>query len=162
MLWFWLAVAVGAAIGEVLTYGLFLAPVAFAAIITAILSVVFPVAAVEIGVFAAVSLTGIAFVRPAIKHALGIDSLAHLPDRAGHHNLIGRRGVVTRTVDGSGGQIRIGEGEFWTARTLDPEETLAPGQLVEVALVEGVTALVEPISKPALEATGSATDQKGT
>jgi membrane protein implicated in regulation of membrane protease activity len=63
---------------------------------------------------------------------------------ARHVSVVGRRGVVTQTVDGAGGQIRIGHGAFWTARTFDPSDTIPVGESVEVLLVEGgITAIVE-------------------
>jgi membrane protein implicated in regulation of membrane protease activity len=43
------------------------------------------------------------------------------------------------------GQIRIGNGEFWTARSFDPQTAMEPEAEVRVALIEGVTALVEPV-----------------
>lgn len=155
MLWVWLVVAVLAAIGEAVTLGLFLAPVALAAIVVGILAFIIN-PALQVGVFAALTLLGIAFVRPAIKHSLGIESLAEIGHTTGHTHLMGRRGIVTQNVDGYGGQIRIGTGEFWSARTFEPTETIPAGEPVQVVLVEGLNALVERVEPAALESTTNA------
>lgn len=157
-MWIWLVVAVLAAIGEALTYDLFLASVAVAAVITAVVSVIVPFAALQVGVFAALSLVGIFFVRPAVKHSLGIDSLAQIATAVRHPHVVGRRAVVTHRVDAAGGQIRIGQGEFWTARPYEPGETIEVGEPVEIVLVEGITALVERAAPPALESSAGATN----
>ena len=151
-MWIWLVVAVLAAIGEVLSFDLFLAAVAVAAIVTAILALVLPFV-LQVGSFGALSLVGIAFVRPVIKRALGITSLAQDAGAFTHSRLVGRRGIITQAVDAGGGQIRIGEGEFWTARPFDPAETLAPGEAAEVLLIDGLTAVVERVAPPALTST---------
>ncbi len=156
MWWVWLTVAVLAAIGEVLTFDLFLACVAAAAVIVAVLAVLFVPAALQVGAFAALSLGGIVFVRPALKHALGIESRHEDTHALGHSSIIGRRAIVTRTVDGSGGQVRIGEGEFWSARSFDPDETVAVGESVEVLLVDGLTVLVEHVPARTIQSTEGA------
>jgi membrane protein implicated in regulation of membrane protease activity len=48
---------------------------------------------------------------------------------------------VTQRVDDLGGQVKIG-GELWTARTFMEGEVIEPGARVEVAKIEGATALV--------------------
>jgi membrane protein implicated in regulation of membrane protease activity len=163
-LWIWLVVAVAAAIGEALTYDLFLASVAGAALLTAITVLILPGAA-QVGVFAVLSLLGIFVVRPAAKAALGLNHASNDSIGVRHTHVIGRRAVVTQTVTLDGGQIRIGQGEFWSARAYEPTDRFEPGDPVRVVLIEGVTALVEPI----LLTSGSDTDvsnhvlsQKGT
>ena len=140
----WLVVAIFAAIGEMLTLDLFLAVVSVAAIFTGLLAVLLP-GVLQVVVFTALSIGGIAFVRPAIKHLLGSDNVLEIGGAARRSSVAGRRGTVTQAIDGFGGQIRIGQGEFWTARAFDPSDTIAVGETVEVLLVEGVTALVEAI-----------------
>jgi regulator of protease activity HflC (stomatin/prohibitin superfamily) len=51
------------------------------------------------------------------------------------------RGVVTKQVDGSSGRIKL-RGGVWSARTQDPSQTIAVGKKVEVALIDGATAVV--------------------
>lgn len=148
----WLVVAVLALIGEVLSFDLFLASVAAAAIVTAGLAGVLS-GTLQVVVFAGLSLTGIAFVRPAIKQALGIESRQRDGGAAVNSRLVGRRGVVTRAIDCDVGQIRVGEGEFWTARAFDPAQTISPGTEVDVLLVDALTAVVAPIPRPTPEST---------
>ena len=51
-----------------------------------------------------------------------------------------RAGVVER-VDAHGGRVKIG-GEIWSARALDGDQVLEPGTNVQVAEIQGATALV--------------------
>lgn len=155
-LWIWLAIAVIAGIGEAFTYDLFLASVAVAAVIVAVLSL-FLAWPIAIGVFAALSLVGITMIRPTVKHALGIDSLAQPVTRVRHTHVVGRRAEVTQAITQDSGQIRIGQGEFWTARSYEPDQHIEPGKSVEVVMVEGLTALVEPVRTEA-EAAETATN----
>ncbi|MBV9281107.1 MAG: hypothetical protein JOZ41_13580 [Chloroflexi bacterium] len=41
--------------------------------------------------------------------------------------------------------MRVGSGEFWSARSVEPALSIAPGRQVEVVRVEGLTALVRPL-----------------
>lgn len=163
-LWvFWLGVGIAAAIGEVMSAGLFLASVAVAALITAIVAFFLPASiflAVQVVVFAALSLLGIAVLRPVVMNALGWHPTDQITGPTYHSHLSGKRAVVTRAVDANGGQIRIGEGEFWSARAFDPDDSMAAGQTVEIVLVEGLTALVAPLPQPALDSPVSV--EKGT
>jgi membrane protein implicated in regulation of membrane protease activity len=153
-MWVWIIIAIAAAIGEVLTVDLFLASVAVAAVAAAIASIVFIPLVIQITLFAVLSLLGIGVVRPAVKHALGIDATLPHDVQVRHAHVVGRQAVVTQAVDAQSGQIRIGQGEFWTARAFDPDERIPVGTRVEVLLVEGITALVAPVSPEAqLEST---------
>ena len=44
-------------------------------------------------------------------------------------------------VDGNGGRVKIG-GEVWSARSYDEHTVIEPGVRVQVAEIEGATALV--------------------
>src|SRR5437588_6237674 len=121
-MWIWLVIAGLAVLGELLSYDLFLAPVAVAAVVVALVAPFSPFP-FQIGLFAVLSLLGIAFLRPILRHALGLDNRTGDTEPVGHSSLAGRRGIVTQTVDADGGQIRIGGGEFWTARSFDPTQT---------------------------------------
>jgi membrane protein implicated in regulation of membrane protease activity len=48
---------------------------------------------------------------------------------------------VTQRVDDLSGQVKIG-GELWSARAFMEGEIMEPGARVEVAKIEGATALV--------------------
>ncbi len=134
----WGIAAVLLAVGEVLTPGLFfLGPVALAAVAAAVAALV----------GAALWLQGLVFVLGAIA-SLGVlrpIARAHLrmprAIRTGTAALEGARAVVLQRVDGHGGRVKIG-GEEWSARAYDPDEVFEPGEPVEVARIEGATALV--------------------
>jgi membrane protein implicated in regulation of membrane protease activity len=143
-LWIWLVIAVAAAIGEMLTYDLFLASVSGAAIVTAFAALVAPWP-LQLPAFAVLSLLGILLVRPAAKVALGLGGAMPPSLETMHRTVVGRKAVVTSTVTGDGGQVKIGNGEFWSARAYDPDDSMAPGTDVRVVLVDGVAALVEPV-----------------
>jgi membrane protein implicated in regulation of membrane protease activity len=61
--------------------------------------------------------------------------------RTGTDALIGRKAVVTRQVDATGGRVRIG-GEEWSARAYLDDGVYAEGETVDVVRIEGATALV--------------------
>ena len=48
---------------------------------------------------------------------------------------------MLQRVDQNGGRVKIG-GEEWSARAYMPDQVLEPGTQVEVAKIEGATALV--------------------
>lgn len=58
--------------------------------------------------------------------------------------LRGMRGVVVSTVGPMGGQVRLANGETWTARTAVPVD-ITPGVGVTVTQIDGATAVVQPI-----------------
>lgn len=83
-------------------------------------------------------------VRPPLLRALqrGAD-----PARSNVDALLGMRGVVVSTVTPSGGQVKLGNGETWTARTPHdtPAASLEPGTRIILSIVDGATAVVVPV-----------------
>jgi membrane protein implicated in regulation of membrane protease activity len=61
--------------------------------------------------------------------------------RTGAASLVGAKATVIERVDALGGRVKIG-GEIWSARAFDSTKVLEPGLQVEVAQIEGATALV--------------------
>ena len=60
-----------------------------------------------------------------------------------HRGITGKRAVVTEEIEAGGkGMVRIGSGEFWTARALHPDEKIERGARVKVLDTDGLTALV--------------------
>jgi membrane protein implicated in regulation of membrane protease activity len=134
----WLIAAVLLAIGELLTPGLFfLGPVALAAVGAAITAGIGGGIVLQLIVFIAVSLASLAFLRPIARRHLHMPALT----RTGTAALVGTKAVVLQRVDANGGLVRIG-GEEWSARAFFEEQSLEPGARVEVAKIEGATALV--------------------
>ena len=88
-------------------------------------------------VFLAVSVLLVVFVRP-----VAMRSLRSRPQvRMGIDALTGATALVLEQVDEHGGRIKL-QGEVWSARALDPGQVFAPGQQVNVAEIDGATALV--------------------
>lgn len=73
------------------------------------------------------------------------------PARSNVDALIGGDGTVVRTVDPSGGQVRLRNGEVWTARLSPVTEhrDVAVGEVVLVTGIDGATAVVVPFERSA-------------
>jgi membrane protein implicated in regulation of membrane protease activity len=133
----WLIAAALLAAGEVLTTGFFLGPLALAALLAALVALAGLVLPLQIVVFIAGGVGAIALLRPiAMRHL-------HTPARlrTGAAALVGARATVLERVDADGGRVKIG-GEVWSARAFFDTEVIEPGAHVEVAKIEGATALV--------------------
>jgi membrane protein implicated in regulation of membrane protease activity len=134
----WALFAVVLAVGEIFTPGLFfLGPVALAAVAAAIVAAVGAPLWLEIGVFALASFASLGVLRPIARAHLRMPQSI----RTGTAALEGAKAVVLQRVDGVGGRVRIG-GEEWSARSYMSDEVFDPGTQVEVAAIEGATALV--------------------
>jgi membrane protein implicated in regulation of membrane protease activity len=136
LLWVLAAVALG--VGEIFTPGMFfLGPVALAALVAALVAALGASSLVCLGVFVGGSLASVALLRPIAR--------AHLRSpraiRTGTAALEGAKATVLQRVDDAGGRVKIG-GEEWSARSYTPSEVFDPGTQVEVAQIEGATALV--------------------
>jgi len=90
-------------------------------------------------------------IRPALLRALrkGGDPAASNLDR-----LRGIGGTVHLRFDRGSGQVRLDNGEIWTARLASgaAAEPLAEGDRVVVTLIDGATAEVVPVPPPAAAA----------
>ena len=134
----WAIVAVALALGELATPGLFfLGPVALAAIPAGVVALVGGPAWLQVLVFILGSLASLGVLRPIARAHLHMPALM----RTGTAALVGARALVLERVDVNGGRVRIG-GEEWSARAYMEDQVLQPGQRVEVAKIEGATALV--------------------
>ena len=134
----WVVVAVALAVGEILTPGLFfLGPVALAAGAAAIVQGLGGGAVASVIVFIVAALASLAFLRPVARRHVRLPALS----RTGTDALVGRKALVTRTVDENGGRVRIG-GEEWSARSYLDGQVLPEGASVDVIQIEGATALV--------------------
>jgi membrane protein implicated in regulation of membrane protease activity len=134
----WAVAAALLAVGELLTPGLFfLGPVALAALAAAVTAGLGGGIVLQFLVFIAGSLASLAVLRPIARRHL------HMPEisRTGTAALVGTKALVLQRVDANGGRVRIG-GEEWSARAYFDEQVLEPGKRVEVAKIEGATALV--------------------
>jgi membrane protein implicated in regulation of membrane protease activity len=133
----WAILAVLLALGELATPGLFfLGPVALATL-PALLVSFFAPAWAQVLVFIGCSLASLAILRPIARTHLEMPKLT----RTGTAALVGARATVLQRVDADGGRVRIG-GEEWSARAYMDDQVIEPGARVEVAKIEGATALV--------------------
>jgi DNA-binding CsgD family transcriptional regulator/membrane protein implicated in regulation of membrane protease activity len=145
MLWLaWIVVAMVALGGELLTGGLFLASFAVAALIAAALSVAAPLA-FQIGVFGVLSVLLLVGVRPAALRLLPTSSAEQAVPRVGP---VGQHGVAVESINQRRGQIRMGASEFWSARA-DGDISIPPGSEVLVLRMQGLVAVVEPVTSSA-------------
>lgn len=137
----WVVWAIAAAllgVGELLTAGLFvLGPIAVAAVVSAAVAAAGGGTIVQVLVFVACALASVLLLRPVARRHL------HMPRaiRTGIAALEGTHAIVLQRVDDHGGRVRI-QGEEWSARAFMPEQVMEPGARVEVAKIEGATALV--------------------
>ena len=134
----WAIIAVLLALGELATPGLFfLGLVAVAAVPAAIVDLLGGPAWLQVLVFIVSSLATVGILRPIARAHLHMPALS----RTGTAALVGARALVLERVDLNGGRVRIG-GEDWSARAYMDDQVLEPGTRVEVAKIEGATALV--------------------
>jgi membrane protein implicated in regulation of membrane protease activity len=134
----WAIVAVALAIGEIFTPGLFfLGPIAVAAVAATIAAALGAGWVIDLVVFVAGAAASLAVLRPIARSHLRMPTAL----RTGTAALVGARAVVVERVDVGGGRVRIG-GEVWSARALDESQVIEPGTQVQVAEIEGATALV--------------------
>jgi membrane protein implicated in regulation of membrane protease activity len=138
--WVIWAIAAGAfAVGEMLTMGFFLAPLAFGAALAALVDVAGGGSIASWVVFLVASLATLGLVRPiALRH------LREPPQiRTGAAALVGKEAIVLERIANREGVgcVRI-DGEVWTARAYDEDQVIEQGTPVQVVQIKGATALV--------------------
>lgn len=134
----WIGAAGVLGLAEMLTLGLFLAPVALAALVAGALAAIGAGFSVSVAVFAVTSLLLMFAVRPLflarLRPRIGL--------RTGTAALVGSRAMVLeRIAFPHTGAVQI-NGEVWTARAYGEDEVIEPGTLVYVIEIRGATALV--------------------
>jgi membrane protein implicated in regulation of membrane protease activity len=134
---FWVALAVVLGIVEVTTLSLVFAMLAGGAVVGALAALLGAAAPAQVLVALASAVALLAVVRPiALRHIrMPIES------RTGVAALVGAQALVLEQVTAHGGRIKLG-GEIWSARTLDPRESIDPGRTVDVVEIDGATAVV--------------------
>ncbi|CEA08138.1 hypothetical protein BN1051_01476 [Arthrobacter saudimassiliensis] len=135
----WLVLFLGLAAVETLTLDLIFAMLSVGAL-AAMLGALFGAPLfLQVVIFCLVALLMILLVRPvALRHLKG----GSAETRSNVDRLIGESAVALDTVGGSAGTVRLA-GEVWTARTADGS-TVAAGTLMNVARIDGATAVVQP------------------
>jgi membrane protein implicated in regulation of membrane protease activity len=134
----WAIVSVLLAVGEIFTPGLFfLGPIAVATLAATITAAVGGPIWLQVVVFGAGSFASLGLLRPLARAHLKMPHAI----RTGTAALEGAKAVVLQRVDGRGGRVKIG-GEEWSARSYLSDEAFDVGTEVEVAQIQGATALV--------------------
>jgi membrane protein implicated in regulation of membrane protease activity len=135
----WLIVAVAFAVGEILNLSFFLFPFAIGALGAAIVSLAGAGTPAAFAAFAVLTAVSFAVVRPIAKRHVRMPPQL----RTGTAALVGRSAIVLEPIDNDAnlGTVRL-DGETWTARSYDEDETFAAGARVQVVEIKGATALV--------------------
>jgi membrane protein implicated in regulation of membrane protease activity len=140
---FWAALAALAFVGELLTVSVFLLFFSFGAVVGLLAALFdFGIAVQAVG-FVAASVLSMAVLRPTFLKRL---SLGGGEGYRRHRGITGESAVVTEEIEAGGkGMVRVGSGEFWTARSLHPDEKIERGTRVRVLDTDGLTALVDTV-----------------
>ena len=138
---FWAVLAALAFAGELLSVSFFLLFFSLGAVVALVLAFAeFGLVAQAVG-FIAASVLSMVALRPALLNRLALRSGEGY---AGHRGITGESAVVMEAIESGGkGTVRVGSGEFWTARSLHPGERIEKGTRVRVLDTDGLTALVD-------------------
>jgi membrane protein implicated in regulation of membrane protease activity len=142
---FWVALAALAFVGELLTVSFFLLFFSLGAVVGLVAALLgFSITVQAVG-FLAASVLSMVILRPTFLNRL---ALGGGESYLGHRGITGEGAVVTEEIEAGGkGMVRVGRGEFWTARSLYPDEKIERGTKVRVLDTDGLTALVDTVEK---------------
>jgi membrane protein implicated in regulation of membrane protease activity len=133
----WLIAAVALVAVEVTTLDLIFLMLAAGAAAGAVAGVAGAPLALQAVAAIVVALGMLGAVRPiALRHLR-----QPIETRTGVAALVGAKALVLERVDAHNGRVKLA-GEVWTARSYDGETVYEPGETVDVAQIEGATALV--------------------
>ena len=139
----WAIVAALLFAGELLTVSFFLLFFALGALVSLVMALAGLSLTAQAAGFIAASVLSMIVLRPALLNRL---ALAGSEPYKGPGSIEGRKAVVTEPIEpGETGMVKIGNGEFWTARALYTGGRIEPGARVRVLGKEKLTALVEPV-----------------
>jgi len=135
--WFWLALGLLLAVGEMLAPALFLIWMAGAALVTGLIAWLLPIDwALQVVLFALLAMSSVLAGRMWLRRHPSESSGPRLNDRGGR--AVGEVVVVSQVISGGQGKVRLGDSE-WLARGPDAE----PGSRMRVAGHEGTVLMVE-------------------
>jgi membrane protein implicated in regulation of membrane protease activity len=133
----WLVCGLGLVAAEALTGDMSLLMLGGGALATAGFSLLgFPVWA-DGAVFLLVSVLLLVLVRPVMRRRLSAGAGIQEPAKA----LEGKHAVVLDRVNRDQGQVKL-DGEVWSARPLNEDDSYEPGEQVTVMRIDGATAVV--------------------
>lgn len=138
----WAVLGALALVGEVLTASFFLLFFALGAAVALALAFFGAGIALQVGGFVVAVALSMLVLRPALLHQISFGE----SEKYESPGITGKSGVVTSVIEpGGSGTVRIGSGEFWTARSLYPGQRIEPGARVRVLDTDGLVALVEAV-----------------
>ena len=141
----WAIVAALTFAGELLTVSFFLLFFAFGAVVGMVMAFLGLSFTAQIAGFIGASVLSMVVLRPTLLNRL---ALAGSEPYVGPGKIEGKKAVVTDPIEpGESGMVKVGNGEFWTARTLYTSERLESGVRVRILDTDGLTALVEPLEE---------------
>ena len=132
----WLVVAGGLAVLEVLLPAMIFILLAAGAVGGAVVAALGGGLLLQVLTFAAVSVGGLALVRPWSRRGLEPPETP-----SGVKALVGGQATVLTRVDADSGRVKL-NGEEWSARAADPQQVISPGAKVTVLEIDGATAVV--------------------
>ena len=135
----WLIAAVVFAVAEIVNTSFYLFPFSIGAGGAALVALLGAGTPIAIVVFAVLTAVSFGVLRPIARRHLSTP-----PEiRTGTAALIGRTAIVLERIanDEGVGCVRL-DGEVWTARSYDEDQTFEPGTRVHVMEIRGATALV--------------------
>ena len=140
MRWIWVALVILFAVIEVFTFGLYTIWFAIAALAMVFLSSLKIALPFQLLIFLAISALLLFFTRP-----LAIKKLKVGREKTNVDSLVGMHALVTRAIsEFEKGEVKL-NGQFWSARAED-NSTVPEGTKCEVVKIEGVQAIVRPLS----------------
>lgn len=138
----WVILAVGLAILEMFTVGLFALWFAIGAAVVAIIVALFPSTSlsVQLIIFIAVSLILLLATRKKLMNKVEKSNSKSV------FSILGKTAIVTKEINSilGIGQINV-NGDFWSAKSNDPELIIPVNSKVEVLDIDGVRAVVKLI-----------------
>jgi membrane protein implicated in regulation of membrane protease activity len=140
---FWAVLAALAFVGELISVSFFLLFFSLGAVAGLVVASLGLGIAAQAVAFVAASALSMAVLRPALMHRISFRGSERYESR---NAVTGKSGVVTDRIEpGGSGTVRIGSGDFWTARSVYPGQGIEAGARVRVLDTDGITALVEAV-----------------
>lgn len=135
--WTWLALGLVLAALEMAVPGVFLIWMAGAALITGLVTWVFPIGtAWQIVLFAVLAIVSVFSGKRFLRSNPVVGADPKMNDRGAR--AVGEMVIVTHAIDGGGGRVKLGDSE-WLAKGPDA----APGTRMRVAAHDGAVLMVE-------------------
>jgi inner membrane protein len=135
--WLWLGLGLVLAIAEILVPGVFLIWLAGAALITGVVTWLFPIGlALEVVLFSVLAVVSVFIGRNYLRSNPVVPADPKMNDRGAR--AVGETVVVTQVIADGSGRVKLGDSE-WLARGPDAE----PGTKMRVAGADGAVLVVE-------------------